>query len=82
MKLTIKTPNDPETLDEWQTAVDAADALLKLDAARLYGLVSSGPDVDAERCWEVIHRAAEEHGIEPAEDAVERFVAGMTGGRG
>ena len=37
-KLTITPPNDPQTLEEWQNACDAADALLKLDAARLYGL--------------------------------------------
>ena len=74
-KLTVTPPNNPTTLEEWQNAVDAANALLKLDAARLYGLVSGGPEIDADRCWEILHRAAELHGIEPAEDAVERLVA-------
>lgn len=78
-RLTITPPNDPTTLEEWQNAVDAADALLKLDAARIYGLVSGGPEVDTERCWEIVHRAAEIHGLEPAEDAVERLVAALTG---
>ena len=78
MKLTITPPTDPKTLEEWQNAADAADALLKLDAARMYGLVTGGPEVDADRCWDLIHRAAEMHGIEPAEDAVERFVQELT----
>lgn len=77
MKITLEPPADPSTLEEWQNAVDAADALLKLDAARQYGLVRGGPEVDADRCWGLIHRAATHYGIEPAEDAVERFIAEM-----
>lgn len=72
---TITSPNDPKTPEEWRTACDAADALLKLDAARIYGLVTGGPEVDVDRCWEVVHRAREEHGIEPSDDAVERLIA-------
>lgn len=68
-------PQNPETPEEWQTVVDAADALLKLDAARMYGLVTGGPEVDGERCWEVVHRGREEHGIEPLEDAFGRLLA-------
>lgn len=78
-KLTITPPDDPRTLEEWQDACDAADALLKLDAARLDGLVSGGPEIDADRCWDLVHCAAELHGLEPAEDAVERLVAELTG---
>ena len=65
-------------------SADAADASLKLDSARIYGLFTGGPDVDAERCWKTIHRAGarEEHGIEPAKDAVERFVAELGVGEG
>lgn len=74
MKITLTPPTDPRTLAEWQSAVDAADALLKLDAARLYGLVTGGPEVDTDMCWDLIYRAEEEYGIEPAEDAVERFL--------
>ena len=79
-KITITPPAEPNTPEEWQTAVDAADALLRLDAARTYGLVTGGPEVDAERCWELIYRAQEEHGIQPSEDAVERLLAELTGG--
>lgn len=78
-KITINPPQNPETTEEWQAAVDAADALLRLNAARIYGLVRGGPDVNAERCWELVHRGRELHGIEPSDDVVERFVAEMMG---
>ena len=61
--------------EEWQNAADAADALLEIDSARIYGLVTGGPEIDAERCWELVHRAKELHGIEPREDAVERYLS-------
>jgi hypothetical protein len=41
--------------------------------------VEGGPEVDVDRCWDLVHRGRELHGIEPPEDAVERFVAGMMG---
>lgn len=34
-----------------------ADACLLIDSARKYGLVSGGPDIDIERCEELIERA-------------------------
>ena len=40
--------------------------------------MTGGPEVDAERCWEIVYRAAEEHGIEPSENAVERLVSELT----
>jgi len=50
--------------------VDAADALLKIDSARICGLVSfaSGPEIDADRCWELVHRAlrARDHRLSEA----------------
>ena len=49
-KITIAPPNDPKAPEEWQAAADAADALLRLDSARMYGLVTGGPEVDADRC--------------------------------
>lgn len=80
IKLTLRPPTDPRTLEEWQNAVDASDAMLKLDAARMYGLVRGGPEVDVDRCWDLIHRAAANHRIEPADDAVERFLGELLGG--
>lgn len=50
---------DPSSADEWQAAVDAADFYLSLDAARKYGLVTGGPQVNVERCEEVLQRGAE-----------------------
>jgi hypothetical protein len=41
---------DPDTLDEWRTAVTLAEVLLELESARLYGLIRGGPTVDGERC--------------------------------
>lgn len=57
--------------------MDAADALLKIDSARIYGLVTGGPEIDADRCWDLIHRAKELYGIDPREDVIERYLAGM-----
>jgi hypothetical protein len=49
---------DPQTPEEWQDAVDTADFLLLLDAARQYGLVEGGPGVDVERCADILARGA------------------------
>lgn len=79
---TIEPPRNPKTPEEWQNAVDAADALLKIDSARTYGLVTGGPEVGAGRCRELIHKAEELHDIEPREDAVERFLSRLPHGPG
>lgn len=65
----------PATRLEWQQAADAAYAMIALDSARLYGLVTGGPEVDVERCEQIIERAWSEHRIRPAPDATERLVA-------
>lgn len=64
---------DPETDQEWQAAVDAAHFFLMLDSARLYGLVTGGPEVDTGRCEELIQEGAE-RGFVPSADAIERGV--------
>ena len=46
----LHEPPMPETLDEWQAAVDAAEALLVLDSMKQYGLIEGGPDTDLDRC--------------------------------
>jgi hypothetical protein len=63
---------DPKTPEEWQDAVDAADVLLKIDAAREYGLVTGGPVVNVERCVELLKLGAARK-ITPRPDAVERY---------
>lgn len=76
--MTIEPSRDPKTPEEWQNA--AADALLKIDSARIYGLVTGGPEVDAHRCREIVSRAQELHGIEPRENAVERYLSRYVAG--
>lgn len=44
----------PETDQEWQDAVNAAEFNLRLDSARKYGLIEGGPEVNVERCEEII----------------------------
>lgn len=61
-------PPDPETVEEWQAAVDAAYGALSLDSCRQYGLISGGPKVDVERCHEVL-AAGRARGIVPTEGA-------------
>jgi hypothetical protein len=48
------TGRDPVTREEWQEAVDQARFYLLLDSARQYGLVTGGPDVDVDRCVEIL----------------------------
>ena len=47
---------DPQTPVEWQQVVDACQGLLALDSARQYGLVTGGPVIDVDRCWELLAR--------------------------
>jgi hypothetical protein len=68
----------PVTDQQWRDAVDAAHALLTLETARLYGLVTGGPEVNVERCVEIIEDGRS-RGILPRVDAVERMVAEING---
>lgn len=63
----------PVTADEWQAVVDQATALLHVDSARQYGLITGGPNVNVERCCEIV-REAELRGIRPSPRAIEDFV--------
>lgn len=49
---------DPETTEEWQEAVNLSDLYLRVDSARAYGLLTGGPEVDTERCQEILDRGA------------------------
>lgn len=55
---------DPQTEAEWQAAADAAEFLLLIDSARQYGLITGAEGVNADRCQELLARAAE-RGIFP-----------------
>lgn len=50
------TEREPVTREQWQEAVDAANAVLTIDAARQYGLITGGPLPDYERCEQIIER--------------------------
>lgn len=49
---------DPASDAEWQEAVDAAEFLLQLDSARQYGLLTGGPEIDFDRCVDLVRRGA------------------------
>lgn len=59
---------DPRTPDEWQEAVNSAAFWLLVDDARLYGLVTGGPDVDRQRCLNIL-RWGEAKGYAPRKAA-------------
>lgn len=65
---------EPKTTEEWQEAVDIAHACLLLDAARQYGLVIGGPEVNADRCAQILE-LGKARKIYPREGSAERFVA-------
>jgi hypothetical protein len=49
---------NPRTRREWQAAADGAHTLLLLDSARQYGLIEGGPEINAERCEEILYQAS------------------------
>ncbi|HEX8118244.1 MAG TPA: hypothetical protein VF521_13295, partial [Pyrinomonadaceae bacterium] len=64
--------------EEWQTAVDGAYALLTLDAARQYGLVTGGQGANVERCRKILE-AGRARGFVPGPERVDRFIAELCG---
>jgi hypothetical protein len=48
------SPRNPETSAEWQAAVTGAYHCLQLDSARQYGLVEGGPEINVERCEQLL----------------------------
>jgi len=53
---------DPKTPGQWRSAAALAEACVRLDAARQYGLITGGPRVNVERCLALL-AAAGERGI-------------------
>jgi hypothetical protein len=49
-------PQDPVTDAEWRDAVLAAAALRQIHDCKLYGLIEGGPDINVERCDELIEK--------------------------
>lgn len=73
-------PPNPKTDEEWQAAVDGADACLWLDSARQYGLVTGGPTVKVRRCEEILKKGRA-RGIRPSPGNVVRVVAAINAER-
>jgi len=61
---------EPHTGKELQIVAAGCEALLQLDSARLYGLVTGGPIVNVDRCEQLIARAKRE-GCSPSEAQVD-----------
>jgi hypothetical protein len=70
----MSTDELPATPEEWQDLVDSCDGAIAFDSAKQYGLVAGGPEINVERCQELLTIAAE-RGYHPRIDAPERFVA-------
>lgn len=66
----------PRTPEQWQEAVDLAEFYLHLDAARKYGLVKGGPEVDVARCEQLLARGARK-GYKPSDGCVQRITVQM-----
>ncbi|MFO0890968.1 MAG: hypothetical protein U0790_17725 [Isosphaeraceae bacterium] len=62
--VSIAPPVDPTTPEEWQNAVDTAEAFSQLHSAQCYGLVT-GPKVNIERCREILEQGRQ-LGITPS----------------
>lgn len=61
--------SQPQTTQEWQEAVDIAHVWLLVDSARQYGLVTGGPEIDVNRCLELLEQGRQQ-GILPSPDAI------------
>lgn len=64
---------DPKNAREWQEAVDLAETLLLIAAARDYGLIAGGPAINVDRC-DQIRNAGARRGVVPDPDAVRAIV--------
>jgi hypothetical protein len=65
---------DPQTPAEWQEAVNAAEACLLLESARVYGLVVGGPIVKVARCDQILAEGRRRQ-IHPESSGVEAYIA-------
>jgi hypothetical protein len=66
----------PQSPDDWQNAVDAAQGILELDAMKQHGLIKGGPQCDAYRCLAFL-AVAKALGYTPAADACEQLMNEM-----
>ena len=66
-------PETPETPEQWQLAVNLAEACLLFESARQYGLITGGPIVDVPRCGEILDEG-QRRGITPTVTGVEQAI--------
>ncbi|HWF03422.1 MAG TPA: hypothetical protein VHA06_07035 [Candidatus Angelobacter sp.] len=49
---------NPETSAEWQEAVDAAELMLLIQSAAMYGLIETDLQIDSARCEYILQTGA------------------------
>lgn len=71
-------PHEPITPEEWQVAVDGANAMLVIVRARAYGFIvpEAGPKINVERCEQMLARG-KALGYHPQRAVVEEFARGF-----
>ncbi len=72
---------NPKSQKQWQEAVNAAHGALALDSARMYGLVTGGPEVNQKRCIEILEKG-KKRGIMPEDDSIDRFIKDLQQAQG
>ena len=54
----MASPEDPQTAEQWQEAVDHADFWLQIHSAVVYGVVKYNGQINVGRCEELLRRGA------------------------
>jgi hypothetical protein len=72
----FKPPRGRRSRALWQELVDSAHALLSIDSARQYGLITGGPECNHKRCYQIL-KDGQARGVHPRADAVESFIAAV-----
>ena len=68
-----KVPRGRRSHRLWQELVDSANAMLTIDSARQFGLITGGPEINHSRCYQILDDGAK-RGFLPSPDAVEKFL--------
>ena len=76
--MTASSPtSEPQTPEQWQLAVDAAQGVLATAFIQALGFVEGGPEYNVARCVDVLERASD-MGITPSEDAIREWIGETT----
>lgn len=68
----------PTDLEQLRRVALAAEVFLRVDAARKYGFIDGGPDVDVDRCEEAIDYAADQ-GVAYTQDDIDATLMHIIG---